>query len=140
MSDALNPTVPAGWYPDPWGSASQRWWDGTAWTGNLYPQPEAEQKPHVPAPAVTDAGVSGQSSDADYEPVAVRSTFEPVASYRTAAAPTLDSPYPSRRALRELTTERHEHASLAEEEAPTDEPEHKPATADAMPAFTQAPE
>jgi membrane protease YdiL (CAAX protease family) len=25
--------APAGWYPDPWGLASLRWWDGTAWTG-----------------------------------------------------------------------------------------------------------
>jgi hypothetical protein len=25
---------PAGWYPDPYGVASQRWWDGGAWTGH----------------------------------------------------------------------------------------------------------
>lgn len=24
---------PAGWYPDPSGTAAWRWWDGTAWTG-----------------------------------------------------------------------------------------------------------
>lgn len=24
---------PAGWYPDPWGQAWWRWWDGVAWTG-----------------------------------------------------------------------------------------------------------
>jgi len=24
---------PAGWYPDPWGQAPWRWWDGTVWTG-----------------------------------------------------------------------------------------------------------
>ncbi len=23
----------AGWYPDPWHEASERWFDGTAWTG-----------------------------------------------------------------------------------------------------------
>jgi hypothetical protein len=25
---------PAGWYPDPWGKAAQRWWDGRQWTGH----------------------------------------------------------------------------------------------------------
>lgn len=24
----------AGWYPDPWGQAPARWWDGSAWTGH----------------------------------------------------------------------------------------------------------
>jgi hypothetical protein len=27
-------TAPAGWYPDPHGVASQRYFDGTAWTGH----------------------------------------------------------------------------------------------------------
>jgi len=26
------PTTPAGWYPDPGGTASQRYWDGYRWT------------------------------------------------------------------------------------------------------------
>lgn len=25
----------AGWYPDPWGQAGQRWWDGQQWTSNV---------------------------------------------------------------------------------------------------------
>ena len=25
---------PAGWYPDPWKAATQRYWDGKAWTGH----------------------------------------------------------------------------------------------------------
>jgi hypothetical protein len=89
MTDALNSTVPAGWYPDPWGSASQRWWDGSAWTENLHPQPEASPAAAEPA-----------AEDENYTPVAVRSTYEAAPSYTEAPAPA--SPYPSRRAMREL--------------------------------------
>lgn len=31
------PAVPAGWYPDPNGSAIQRYWDGGAWTEHTAP-------------------------------------------------------------------------------------------------------
>ncbi|TDW29294.1 DUF2510 domain-containing protein [Cryobacterium psychrophilum] len=31
-----NTTYPAGWYPDPSGAPVQRWWNGTAWTEDLY--------------------------------------------------------------------------------------------------------
>jgi hypothetical protein len=27
-------TAPAGWYPDPGGQASLRWWDGAIWTAH----------------------------------------------------------------------------------------------------------
>ncbi|HVC14103.1 MAG TPA: DUF2510 domain-containing protein [Acidimicrobiales bacterium] len=29
------PLPPAGWYPDPAGSAKERWWDGRGWTDHL---------------------------------------------------------------------------------------------------------
>ena len=29
------PGPPAGWYPDPGGAATQRWWDGSAWTDHV---------------------------------------------------------------------------------------------------------
>ncbi len=32
MTDSTTPIVPAGWYPDPAGSANLRWWNGVAWT------------------------------------------------------------------------------------------------------------
>lgn len=28
------PVPPAGWYPDPGGTAASRWWDGTTWTAH----------------------------------------------------------------------------------------------------------
>lgn len=33
------PTVPPGWYPDPHGYATQRWWDGATWSDQLAPLP-----------------------------------------------------------------------------------------------------
>jgi uncharacterized protein DUF2510 len=32
-----NYLVPPGWYPDPWGVAPYRWWDGATWTANVSP-------------------------------------------------------------------------------------------------------
>ena len=36
MSNSSTPSVAAGWYPDPAGSARSRWWDGTQWTEHYY--------------------------------------------------------------------------------------------------------
>jgi hypothetical protein len=30
----LEVAAPPGWYPDPWGKAAQRYWDGASWTSN----------------------------------------------------------------------------------------------------------
>jgi len=32
-SQNRNNIAPASWYPDPWGAANRRWWDGHRWTG-----------------------------------------------------------------------------------------------------------
>lgn len=29
------PSVPAGWYPDPYGQGQERYWNGSAWSGNV---------------------------------------------------------------------------------------------------------
>jgi hypothetical protein len=34
---AVARTTPAGWYPDPWGAAGHRYWDGRQWTGRVLP-------------------------------------------------------------------------------------------------------
>lgn len=30
-------THPPGWYPDPWGQGSTRWWDGYDWSDRIAP-------------------------------------------------------------------------------------------------------
>ncbi|MDM7855170.1 DUF2510 domain-containing protein [Cellulomonas alba] len=44
--------APAGWYPDPQGPGSVRYWDGTGWTQHVQPVPAAPQ----PQPAPVGAG------------------------------------------------------------------------------------
>jgi DivIVA domain-containing protein len=55
MANNADPTQ--GWYSDPWGVESLRWWDGHAWTGHTAPSgddlPRSEE---VPLGASTKAG------------------------------------------------------------------------------------
>jgi hypothetical protein len=46
-------TPPPGWFPDPWGQASSRWWDGRQWTSQVQ-APPAPQRPAPPPPAHLD--------------------------------------------------------------------------------------
>ena len=131
MTDALNATVPAGWYPDPWGSASQRWWDGAAWTDKLHSSTESASAPATPEPATPEPATPKQqvATDATYTPAAVRSTYEPAAPHTDAPA-SAASPLRSRRAMRELTeTPAAESVPVATE-----------STAPSLPPLTQTPE
>jgi hypothetical protein len=47
-------TTPAGWFPDPFGEASWRWWDGAAWSGRVGP---ARETPEL-VPVATAVGKS----------------------------------------------------------------------------------
>lgn len=38
-----------GWYPDPYGTGSLRWWDGQNWTERLNPEPARPPRPWRPA-------------------------------------------------------------------------------------------
>jgi Protein of unknown function (DUF2510) len=31
---------PPGWYPDPWGEAAYRWWNGSSWAAPASPRPQ----------------------------------------------------------------------------------------------------
>jgi hypothetical protein len=49
------PTAAPGWYPDPYGQAGQRWFDGREWTGDVHPRP-APPPSGRPQPTVLPAG------------------------------------------------------------------------------------
>ena len=38
-----------GWYPDPYGTSSLRWWDGQNWTERLNPEPDRPPRLRLPA-------------------------------------------------------------------------------------------
>jgi Protein of unknown function (DUF2510) len=46
---------PPGWYVDPWGQVTSRWWDGAHWTGRLKADPWFTGPD---PPAVSDDGVA----------------------------------------------------------------------------------
>lgn len=51
MTDPLAP----GWYPDPWGTAKHRWFDGEAWTQQVFP-PDVTAEPDVAQVPATPVG------------------------------------------------------------------------------------
>ena len=55
----MNDMQQAGWYPDPWGQAGQRWWDGQQWTSNVNGTPTAGAAASG-GPAVGAPGAPGQ--------------------------------------------------------------------------------
>jgi hypothetical protein len=72
-------STPAGWFTDPAGSGQLRWWDGSAWTAHLVPQPTPEPAlaPIVVAPAPVPTPVV--VSPVQTEQVHSVSEFAPVA-------------------------------------------------------------
>jgi membrane protease YdiL (CAAX protease family) len=50
---------PAGWYPDPWDGASQRYWDGQTWTSGVAPLAPQPAGAGASAPAASESGVVG---------------------------------------------------------------------------------
>ncbi len=45
----------AGWYPDPWAAGQRRFWTGTSWTGDVFPEGVTAGAPPSPAPWTGDA-------------------------------------------------------------------------------------
>ena len=48
MSQVVPSAVPAGWYKDPSGLPTMRWFDGRAWTEQLAPLPQPNAQPVAP--------------------------------------------------------------------------------------------
>lgn len=66
--------TPAGWYPDPWVSGQQRYWDGQQWTAHTNsPQPQPPQPQPQPEPTsagqFTYTGSTGAGGFSDYQQV-----------------------------------------------------------------------
>lgn len=65
----------AGWYPDPWGQAGQRWWDGQQWSSNVSGAPSGASAPAgVAAPGAPASGGAVQTSPAPPGPWATSGT------------------------------------------------------------------
>ncbi|MFA1541210.1 DUF2510 domain-containing protein [Actinomadura monticuli] len=63
-----------GWYPDPYGTGSLRWWDGRIWTERLNPEPDRPPRLRPPRPEAPPAReVAGTAYAA---PHARRATWE----------------------------------------------------------------
>ncbi|MFC4050310.1 DUF2510 domain-containing protein [Actinomadura syzygii] len=51
-----------GWYPDPYGTGSLRWWDGQTWTERLNPEPDRPPRLRLP-PAEQDRPPEDEEHD-----------------------------------------------------------------------------
>lgn len=61
----MSNTQQPGWYPDPWGQAGQRWWDGQQWSSNVSGAPAGAAPPAgVAAPGAPSSGGAVQTSPA----------------------------------------------------------------------------
>ena len=110
--------IPAGWYPDPRGSAQRRWWDGTAWTHALEapPEPVTPAYANLPGPGTPAyANLPGPTrrTPSPSAPT-VRRALDPEA--HTAPA---EQPLPSRRQLREAAAALEAQRQLREPAAPS---------------------
>ena len=63
-----------GWYPDPYGTGSLRWWDGRTWTERLNPEPD--RPPRLPPSRPDRAPVRAEAGTAHAAPRTQRATWE----------------------------------------------------------------
>jgi hypothetical protein len=57
------PPIPSGWYPNPDGSPSLRWWDGSQWTEAVSASPPPPSPVAPSAPAVPPGAAIGRASE-----------------------------------------------------------------------------
>ncbi|WP_165495021.1 DUF2510 domain-containing protein [Actinomadura roseirufa] len=55
-----------GWYPDPYGTGSLRWWDGQVWTDRLNPEPVRPPRLRAPEQRERPSGAEPRAQDAYY--------------------------------------------------------------------------
>ena len=87
----------AGWYPDPWGQAARRWWDGQQWTSNVDGAASPGATAQVPqAPPAAPATQAPQAPQSPWQPQAPWASgpggLPPAGTAGYGAAPTAQAP------------------------------------------------
>jgi hypothetical protein len=78
-SEAVPGGIPAGWYPDPGGSADLRWWNGTQWTSQLNA---------IPVAPIVQPSPLGRDASEQIQPT-VEKAYIPFSSAAAAPRPVL---------------------------------------------------
>jgi len=110
--------IPAGWYPDPRGSAQRRWWDGTAWTHALEAPPEPVTPAYANLPGPGTPAYANLPGPARRTPSPSAPTVRRALDPEAHTAP-VEQPLPSRRQLREAAAALEAQRQLREPAAPS---------------------
>jgi hypothetical protein len=82
----------AGWYPDPWGQAARRWWDGQQWTSNVEGPAATGTTTQAPQAQPSPWQAQGAQGAQAHGPWAAAPGGQPAGMAGYGAAPTAQAP------------------------------------------------